>query len=1308
VPLPAIATTVASFRALLARPRVRLGLRVTLWFVGTLYFVFALLVLVLRYAVLPQIENYRPSIERAISAALHMPVSIRQIEAGWQGLRPSLTLTGLDVRDAANHTVFTLDHIEADVGWLSLPMLELRLNRLEIVSPRVDIRRDAAGKIFVAGIEVDTDSADAGFADWLLAQHRVVVRDAAVTWNDEKRGAPPLALSKLNFDLRNSGKRHRFGLTAEPPRALAARIDLRGDFKGRDVDLLDSWKGEAYAELDYADLAVWRTWIDYPFELPQGSGGLRLWLSFAAKRLTSIAADVSLANVQLRLGPDLPLLDLETVEGHLAGKRLTDGYEAEAKHLSLKTKFGTQIEPTDFRLRWEAPAVNRVARGEFSANGLDLAALTNLAAHLPLEASVSQRLAAWAPRGRLHDLAASWTGQAGALAGWKVKTRFEGLGLAARERLPGFSGISGSVEGDEKGGMLKLASRQLSIEMPDIFAEPRLDIESLEASTKWRAVEGRIVVDVTKAEFKNRDATGRFGGTYRTATDGGPGDIDIEGSLAQASGDAVWRYMPLVVNKEARDWLRAAIVVGVASEATLKLKGDLRQFPFRDGKGGLFQVKGRFGGATLKFAEGWPEIRGIDGELLFEGVRMQIKGSKGMLLGAGVSAVSAEIPDLETMEEMLHVSGKATGPTAEFLKFIEASPVGERIDHFTAPMTATGNGDLDLKLVLPLRHLDKTRVEGRYRFANNRVSIDGDLPPLTDAHGEVRFTADKLEAQRVRASLLGAPMTLDIATAGEGQVNVKAAGSVAVRELRQQFPHPVFDHLSGSAPWSGSVKVKKHNAEVRLESSLVGIASSLPAPFNKSATEPRLLTLERKPPPEVRKPAAGAPTRDTLSRDQLEVNYGDAVKAQFVRRHGETTGAEHATVTERGVIAVGMNPPPLPEQGVLLAAELDALDLDFWRKLLANGNGGPPPIGQVQLHAGELTTHGKSFSNFRLNAMHERDLWRAEISGDAFAGHLDWAGEGAGRLTGRLSRVTIPESLTSIKVDVDESPTELPAIDLLIDRFKLHGKDFGEVKLQAGNRDGLWSAVLNVRNEDGTLTGQGRWRPHGSTPLTEFDFVLEAKSIEKLLARMGYPQAVRRGTAKLEGKLGWTGSPLLIDYPSLSGNLKLEAANGQFSKLEPGVGRLIGVLSLQSLPRRITLDFRDVFSEGFAFDSIRGESTATRGVLVTKDMEITGPSARVILNGSVNIPKETQSLKVRVQPALGETLALGAMLTNPAIGAVTWLAQKILKDPLGRVFAFEYAVSGSWADPKVEKVGASGTAKESKVDEPATGKGSAK
>ena len=186
---------------------------------------------------------------------------------------------------------------------------------------------------------------------------------------------------------------------------------------------------------------------------------------------------------------------------------------------------------------------------------------------------------------------------------------------------------------------------------------------------------------------------------------------------------------------------------------------------------------------------------------------------------------------------------------------------------------------------------------------------------------------------------------------------------------------------------------------------------------------------------------------------------------------------------------------------------------------------------------------------------------------------------------------------------------------------------------------------------------------------------------------------MRRGKAILSGQFDWQGPPTQIDYPSLSGRFDVEASDGQFNKLEPGVGRLLGVLSLQALPRRITLDFRDVFSEGFAFDRVAGSARIEHGVMRTTDLEIRGPAAKVFMQGSVDLPAETQDLRVKVQPTLSESVAVGAALANaatgvinPVAGVVTYLAQKMLKDPVERFFAFEYSITGKWDDPQVKRV----------------------
>jgi uncharacterized protein YhdP len=344
------------------------------------------------------------------------------------------------------------------------------------------------------------------------------------------------------------------------------------------------------------------------------------------------------------------------------------------------------------------------------------------------------------------------------------------------------------------------------------------------------------------------------------------------------------------------------------------------------------------------------------------------------------------------------------------------------------------------------------------------------------------------------------------------------------------------------------------------------------------------------------------------------------------------------------------------------------------------------------LRTAELAVHGRSFHDVRINGSHPEGAssTRFDLQSRELAGNFEWDAAAGGKLTGRIGQFAIPEAAATpaaLQAKASEVLDRFPALDITIDQLSFKERQLGTVRIAAENKDGYWNTRVDAKNDDGVLESTGRWRLSATQPDTRIEFKLSAKSIEKFLARAGYPDTVRRGSANLTGNLSWNGTPFSIGYPTLAGNLRLDAANGQFVKLEPGVGRLLGVLSLQSLPRRITLDFRDIFSEGFAFDSITGQVAVARGVMDTRDLQIQGPSAKVLMSGTVDLPGETQDLKVRVQPALGDTVAIGAMIANPVAGAVVWAAQKILKDPIDQAFAFEYAVTGSWDDPKVEKLG---------------------
>ena len=1243
--------------------------RILAWTLLAGYLGFGLLVLVVRYAVLPRVDEYRADIAAMLSEAIGLRVTVRRIDARWHGLHPALGLRGMQIHDEQGRPALGLEEVDAELSWTTLAFGQLRLRRLEFAGTQLALRRERDGRIYVAGILLRSTGAQAAFQKWVLAQRSIVVRNATLEWNDALRGAPPLVLRQANLRLDNSGLRHRIGVSAQPPGETGGWIDLRGDFRGAADEPLEHWSGAAYARVDSTDLAVLHRWVDLPVELVRGGGALRAWVDGSGTRLDALTADLDVRAVQLRLAPELAPMDLDAASGRLSVRRLRGAVQVTASRLVLAAAGHPPGAPADFLLRWSDGDGSPGAQGELVAEGLDLDRLVRLVPQLPVSESWRTRLREVAPRGRIVQIKASWKRTGDAFDHYSVDARFEQLGANAHGGLPGFAGLSGRVRADNERGTFAVSAAGGMLDLPAVYPGMPVRIESLAADGSWSVREGGTEVVIRNASFANADAAGKLAGTYRTRAEG-PGEVDLDASLTRAHVTAVWRYLPANLGAPLRDWLRSALQAGQAAAVKLRLKGDLEKFPFADKRSGTFQVTGSFGAGTLEYAPGWPEIAGLEGDLLFEGPRMMIRARRGGILGAALGAVSAEIPDLGASERVLRVRGAASGPTAEFLRFVVASPVADLIEHHTDDVRASGAGSLQLALDLPIGNPEATRVEGEYRFSGAEVMFDGLPAPLTEANGRIRFSQDGITAAEGGARLLGSPISVTSANTKDGGLRVDLRGSAAVAAWRARLDWPLLDHLGGSAEWRARVDLRGRKAAIALESDLVGVSSSLPEPFNKIASAPLALRIERSAPE-----AAGA--------ESLRVSLGEDLRALIARRVGAEGGA-----VQRAAIAIGA-PPVLPESGVALDARLAKLDLDAWRRAFPDEAGGASALSSVNLDAGSLTLFGQSLGDFSLRGARTPEGWKATLASREASGEIAWTTEGEGLLRARFKRLAIGEfkSDHGAEARADEPVKSLPAVDVAVEDFSLRGKALGRVELTAANRGRLWRVDrLSIVNPESSLSAEGLWQPAAVSANTRMNFKLEAKDAGKLLARLGYPEGLRGGKARMEGRVSWNGPPTGIDFPSLEGAFTLAAEKGQFRKLEPGVGRLLGILSLQTLPRRITLDFRDVFSEGFAFDTISGSVTANGGVLETGDLAIRGPAAAVSLTGRADLVREMQDLRVRVQPALSESLSVGAALVNPVAGLAALIAQKILRDPIEKAFAYEYAVSGSWEEPKVEKI----------------------
>jgi uncharacterized protein YhdP len=396
--------------------------------------------------------------------------------------------------------------------------------------------------------------------------------------------------------------------------------------------------------------------------------------------------------------------------------------------------------------------------------------------------------------------------------------------------------------------------------------------------------------------------------------------------------------------------------------------------------------------------------------------------------------------------------------------------------------------------------------------------------------------------------------------------------------------------------------------------------------------------------------------------------------------------------------AIWMSPAPgqpirLPERpGMLVYGAIPSLDLDRWLALARSGSGGGGgPSASLDVRVGALDAFGKRFKAVAVRAGTDAVGWSATVSAEELAGELSYRGAGGGRLVARLERLTIPADAPGARAQAAAaggSQAELPAVDLIAEQFTFQGKELGRVELLAQRAGTDWRVdKLAMANADATLSAKGLWR-RGVVQSSALDFDLNTTDAGKFLARIGNPGLVRGGRVRLQGSLTWNGDPTAIDYASLSGDMQMQAEDGQFLEVDPGLGKLVSLMNLQALPRRVALDFRDVFSKGFQFDRIASSSHVERGAMAIHDFRMRGSAAQVEMSGSVDLGRETQDLKVRIIPSLGDSAAAALAFVNPLLIFPAALAQRILKDPLGHIFSFEYAVTGTWSNPNVKRTGA--------------------
>ena len=891
---------------------------------------------------------------------------------------------------------------------------------------------------------------------------------------------------------------------------------------------------------------------------------------------------------------------------------------------------------------------------------------------------------------------------------------------------PGLRGATVDLDMNQAGGKGRLGIARGALVFPGAFEDPLIPLEALAADVQWRVKGDSIVVPQLNVKFANADAQGELSGSWQTSNKAGaarfPGVLDLKGSFSRADGARVHRYLPLGIPADVRHYVRDAVLKGEVDDLLVRIKGDLNDIPFAAPRSGEFRFAGKVRNLDYAYVPRglqpagqapWPMLSNLAGELVFDRASMRVIGASARMADAGglqLSRIEAQIPDFMNTTTVV-VSADVRGPAPALVAVVNNSPISQMTGDALSHASVTGEATGRFRLQLPLAMLEQSKVQGTVTLAGNDVRMAPDTPLLAKARGLVTFSDSGFQITGGQARMLGGDLRLEGGTrtgtnGGEPVVLLRAQGTVTAEGLRQApelgFFSRLARHATGGAAYAGSLGFRARVPELILSSNLQGLGLNLPMPFGKAADTVLPLRYENTLVP--RSPVSGP----SAQQDQLLLELARLASLTFVR---DISGPEPRVL--RGSIGVGLaagESAPLPERGVAANINLASLNLDAWEAVMSNAagvslanadapNGGAtsaqgylPTVMAVR--ANELIAGGRSFQRVVIGGARDGLNWRANVSADQLNGYVEYrqpSAAGDGRVFARLSRLALaPAAARDVEELLDQQPASIPALDIVVDDFELRGKKLGRLEVEAINR-GAGSTPresgprewrlnkLNFTVPEAIFSASGAWaasapgsggapdplRRDGERRRMDMNFRLDMADAGTLLTRLGMKDVIRRGKGKIEGQVGWHGSPLSPDYPSLGGQFNLNVEAGQFLKADPGIAKLFGVLSLQSLPRRLTLDFRDVFSEGFAFDFIRGDVSIASGIASTNNLQMKGVNAAVLMEGSADIGRETQELRVVVVPELdGLTASLVATAINPALGLGTVLAQLVLRRPL--------------------------------------------
>lgn len=1230
----------------------------------------AALISVLRYS-LPYADSYKHHLEQLIYNRYGANVSIGELSAGWQKYGPALLLKDVQLHDSTEQLQLSIAQTSVRVDfWRSLLSRQLTAQHFELSGLRYYLDADT-----VLSAKQDEPLDGAPVLDALETlffrqlEYFSVVDSQLILQNDNH---PDLMINIKQLDWLNSGNRHQgygdLSLAGVTANTVSFVLDLHGD------SLAQAF-GQLYLQSEKLDVLPWFGKLLPPSrKLDQASINFAAWGRIDNGLLQRI--QVELADNSLSWQHQGEQHRLQLGRGQLLWQPAVNGWSMHSGDLTLSA--AEQTWPgLQFQLH------RRDAQWQAGLNQFSLAALSPLAQLLAEDIAPLQQLMQYQPDAALTQL--QWHSSAGQ---WQFSGAVNNLNTVAVGDVPGLQQVNGDFVVSAELARLRLHSEASQLSWDKLFNQAT-DYDELAVTLYWQAgTDGRhwrlsAPQLQLKAGLMQLDASLQL-----------DDNLQILAKLQQADAGQAGRFFPTpYMLDKVRSYLDQAIVSGTVSKATMLWHGKPAEFPYREHQG-VFQVRAQLDDSQFAFAPQWPQLTGLSAELLFDNANMQIHTQAGELAGIALQqTVSAEIPDLfaaDTLDIRIKQTVEASALTALMLQSPLADNLGKTLQHLGASGPVQGDVLLEVGLKQPT-----VQASGTVTFNDTELALSAPAMQLSRLQGQLSFDNEQIRADNLSLSWRGLPLTaaLQGENSAQGyQLALQLNGAHQAQQLTQALHQPLTELVNGDTDWQLTLALSLPQSgftySAELHTDLQQTALLLPAPYDKAVADKRKLSVS---------------AHGNEQRSLLALHYNGEL-------HFHAELAHEQQRLNRAHLILGLKDSGLNLDGFNVSIDLAQAEFLPWFELLqqqlsGNTDAEQPFFPALSLVRGKVArldmAPGIVLNNTVFELTTLPDSWQLQLNGTEIASrwsfNKDWQGKG---ISAALDYLHLP--LSNAVVDVSGLPPavaelvqqpqrwllQLPPIQLTCGDCSLGSYRFGKVNAKAHSDGKQWLlSDFSADYKRSRLTANGVWlNDNSSAGHSTFSGRLQTANLGAMLDEFQLTSAISGSSAEIDFALNWPGAPQQFAPDELAGQVKFKLGEGALTEVSDQGSRLFSIFSLDSLLRKLRLDFRDVFAKGFFYNSMSGNLAIAQGVAQTSDAAIDGVPGNLQIQGYADLVSKELDYQMAFSPKVTSSLpVIIAWMVNPATGLAALALDEVFQSA-EVISKINFTVTGSFDKPVVTEV----------------------